>query len=179
MIGSATSTGTGTQRLQITGGLFVSGNVGIATSNPTNPFQVGSGSTVVLIDGQGEVGINTTNPVTPLQVERFGVKSGFGTFTASAGITTDIDTFTISSTDFKTSEYTLHIQNSIGIQAQKILVMQNGTTAYSQEYAVMFDNSLIVSVGSTVSAGAMKLQVTPETGISGITTYRFTRQTIL
>ena len=179
IIGSATSTGTGTQRLQITGGLFVSGNVGIATSNPSNPFQVGSGSTVVLIDGQGELGINTTTPVTPLQVERFGVKSGFGTFTASAGITTDIDTFTISSTDFKTSEYTLHIQHSSGIQAQKILVMQNGSTAYSQEYAVMFDNSLIVSVGSTVSAGAMKLQVTPETGISGITTYRFTRQTML
>lgn len=124
-------------------------------------------------------GIGTTNPVTPLQVERYGVKTGFGTFSASVGVTTDIDTFTISTTDFKTSEYTLHFTNGDNIQSQKVLVMQNGTTAYSQEYAIMFEPNQIVSVGATVSSGSCKLQVTPETGISGLTTYRITRQTML
>jgi len=125
------------------------------------------------------VGIGTTNPQTPLQVERYGVKTGLGTFNASAGIATDIDTFTISTTDFKTAEYTLHFIHSSNIQAQKVLVMQNGTTAYSQEYGVMSDPNLIVSVGATISSGVCKLQVTPEAGISGLTTYRFTRETML
>jgi len=125
------------------------------------------------------VGIGTTNPQTKLQVERYGVKTGLGTFNASAGIATDIDTFTISTTDFKTAEYTLHFIHSSNIQAQKVLVMQNGTTAYSQEYGVMSEPNLIVSVGATISSGVCKLQVTPETGISGLTTYRFTRETVL
>jgi len=125
------------------------------------------------------VGIGTTNPRTPLQVERYGIKTGLGTFNASAGIATDIDTFTISTTDFKTAEYTLHLIHSSNIQAQKVLVMQNGTTAYSQEYGVMSEPNLIVSVGATISSGICKLQVTPETGISGLTTYRFTRETML
>jgi len=125
------------------------------------------------------VGIGTTNPRTPLQVERYGIKTGLGTFNASAGIATDVDTFTISTTDFKTAEYTLHLIHSSNIQAQKVLVMQNGTTAYSQEYGVMSEPNLIVSVGATISSGVCKLQVTPETGISGLTTYRFTRQTML
>jgi len=125
------------------------------------------------------VGIGTTNPQTPLQVERYGTKTGLGTFNASAGIATDVDTFTIATTDFKTAEYTLHFIHSSNIQAQKVLVMQNGTTAYSQEYGVMSEPNLIVSVGATISAGVCKLQVTPETGISGLTTYRFTRETML
>ena len=102
-----------------------------------------------------------------------------GTFTATAGIATDIDTFTISTNDFKTTEYTLHFTNGSNIQAQKVLVMQNGTSAYSQEYAIMYEPNQIVSIGATVSGGTLKLQATPETGISGITTYRFTRGGLL
>jgi len=142
----------------------------------------GGGSFVTTAAGihtLSNVGIGTTNPQTPLQVERYGITTGLGTFNASAGIATDIDTFTIATTDFKTAEYTLHFIHSSNIQAQKVLVMQNGTTAYSQEYGVMSDPNLIVSVGATISSGVCKLQVIPETGISGLTTYRFTRETML
>ena len=151
LVGSATSTGTALQRLQVTGGAYVSGNLGIGTSIPS----------------------------TPLSVELYGVKTGFGTFVASAGITTDVDNFLISDTNFKTAEYTVHIESSDSIQAQKVLVMQNGTSAYSQEYAIMYEPNQIVSIGATVSGGTLKLQATPETGISGITTYRFVRGGIL
>jgi len=233
-IGASTSTGTLNQRLQVTGGAYISSSVGIGTTNPAsklwvdgtgyftgivtaNSFSgVGSNLTGLLsnivsisttsvpqyigfvtatsgivtstllvssiltyIPSSGSLGIGTTNPKTPLQVETYGVKSGVGTFTASVGVSTTIDSFSVSSTDFKTAEYTVHIGIGSYIQAQKVLVTQNQTTAYSEEYAVMYNNSLIVSIGATISGGNCILQATPKTGVIGLTTYRFTRNTLL
>jgi hypothetical protein len=102
-----------------------------------------------------------------------------GSWTATAGVLENIDTITgISSINIKSAEYTLHIEHSSGMQAQKVLAMQTGSTAYSQEFAIMYDSDLLVSIGASVDGGNFYLNATPETGISGITTYRFTRQTI-
>jgi len=40
LVGSGTSTGTASQRLQVTGGAYVSGNLGIGTTNPTSKLYV-------------------------------------------------------------------------------------------------------------------------------------------
>ena len=116
---------------------------------------------------------------TSLEVNsRYGVSTGFGTFVASAGVAHTVDTFTIASNNFKTAEYTLHLEETTNSQTEKVLVMQNGTTAFSNEYAVMYNGNLLVSIGATITGGAVKLEVTPRTGISGLTTYRFTRETM-
>ena len=121
-------------------------------------------------------GITST---TSLEVnERYGVSAGFGTFVASAGVAHTVDTFTIATNNFKTAEYTLHLEETTNSQTEKVLVMQNGTTAFSNEYAVMYNGNLLVSIGATVASGAVKLEVTPRAGISGLTTYRFTRETM-
>ncbi|AXQ70471.1 flagellar hook-length control protein [Synechococcus phage S-T4] len=125
------------------------------------------------------VGVGTTNPQTTLQVERFGVQTGFGTFTAIAGIAHTIDSYVITDTDFKTAEYTLFFEYNNNIQSEKVLIMQNGTTAYAQEYAVMYNPNLILSATGTLDGTTCNLEVTPDTGINGVTTYRFARQTIL
>ena len=126
------------------------------------------------------VGVGTTNPISTLQVNRYGVSSGFGTFIAQSGIEQIIDQFNISTNNFKTSEYTIHIEHSSGIHAQKVLVMQNGVTAYSNEYSIMYTTAYrLVSVGSTISSGECQLKVTPESGVTGITTYRFSRETLI
>jgi hypothetical protein len=151
LVGTTTATGTSPQSLQVTGGAYVSGSLGIGT----------------------------TNPRTPLQVETYGIKTGVGTFIASVGVSTTIDSFSVSSTDFKTAEYTVHISFGSSIQAQKVLVTQDQTTAYSQEYGVMYNNLPIVSIGATISGGNCILQATPQTGVSGLTTYRFARNTLL
>ena len=70
--------------------------------------------------------------------------------------------------------YTILPTFTSGIQSQKILVMDDDSTAYSQEYAIMYGDSLLVSVGATVKSGNVETLVTPETGVSGIVTYRFT-----
>jgi len=127
------------------------------------------------------VGLGTTNPRTPLQVENvYGVYTANGNFSATAGVTIDGDaSWTIATDDFKTAEYTLWFQYGSDIQSQKVLVINDGTTAYSQEYAIMFNNDLLVSVGATISAGVCKLLWTPETGVTGIVTYRVVRETML
>ena len=54
LVGSATSTGTGLQRLQVTGGAYVSSSVGIGTTSPQYTLDVGGDintSTYVKIDG--------------------------------------------------------------------------------------------------------------------------------
>ena len=54
--------------MQVTGGAYISGSVGIATTNPIYPFQIGSGTTVVFVDSLGDVGIGTTNATSKLHV---------------------------------------------------------------------------------------------------------------
>jgi hypothetical protein len=151
LVGRLSATGTSSQKLQVESGAYVSGNLGIGT----------------------------TNPLTPLQVETYGVKTGVGTFTASVGVSTTLDSFSVSSTDFKIAEYTVHIGFGSSIQAQKVLVTQDQSTAYAQEYGVVYNNSLLVSIGATISGGNCILQATPQTGVSGLTTYRFARNTLL
>ena len=152
--------------------VFTDATVGSAYTEKVSPTKL------TYIASSGHLGIGTSIPSTPLSVDKYGIKTGFGTFVASAGITTDVDDFLISDTNFKTAEYTVHIESSTSIQAQKVLVMQNGTNAFSQEYGIMYEPTFMISIGATVSGGRCKLQFTPESGISGLMTYRFTRETM-
>jgi hypothetical protein len=86
LIGSATTTGTASQRLQVTGGAYVSGNLGVGATNPTvgqlqissGPVIIGSASstgtasqTLQVTGGayvSGNIGIGTTNPGAGLDV---------------------------------------------------------------------------------------------------------------
>ena len=91
-----------------------------------------------------------------------------------------IDQFNVSTSPFKTAEYTINIHHANGMQTQKVLVMQDGFNAYSNEFAIMYSSAEpIVSFASTISVGVLKLEATPLTGTTGITTYRFSRGTLL
>lgn len=127
----------------------------------------------------GNLGIGTTLPINSLQVNIYGVETGIGTFLAQSGVYSEIDSFDLTESNYKTAEYTLHFQSGSTIQSQKVLVMQNGTNAYSEQYAIMSQPSLLVSVGSTISSNDCILRVLPESGVTGIVTYRFSRNTLL
>ena len=60
LIGSTSVTGTTSQPLQVSGGAYVSGNVGIGTTNPTSKLQVIGGDIMVGIDTSQ--GIILTSP---------------------------------------------------------------------------------------------------------------------
>ena len=137
-----------------------------------------SSTKLVFNPSSGSLGVNTTTPLTNLQVNFYGVESKTGTFLASAGKTV-IDSFSVTTSNFKMAEYTLLIQNSTNLQTEKILIMQNGTTSQYQEYSIMYEPTPIISVSSAITAGSCTLEVTPISGIAGNITYKFYRQTIL
>ena len=94
---------------------------------------------------------------------------------SAADLVTDIDIFNYTTDDYKTADYTIHFEN-VETQAQKVLLMQNNGSVYTNEFAVMYSGSgPIVSVGSSVDGNNIRLLATPETGISGLTTYRWTK----
>ena len=105
-----------------------------------------------------------------------------GSWTASAGTEQTIDTITAANNNQKvrTVEYTLHFNQGNDMQAQKVLLMSNGTNVFSQEYGIMFNTGTpLVSIGATITnAGALNLNATPNTGVTGTMEYYMSRKTI-
>ena len=58
LVGAATSTGTTSQPLQVTGGAYVSGSVGIGTTNPTQPLHIQGNTRITggIYDSNNDVG---------------------------------------------------------------------------------------------------------------------------
>ena len=75
-------------------------------------------------------------------------------------------------------EYTIYASHSSGIQSQKVLIMDNGSTAYSNEFAVMFSSSLLISFSADLVGAAVRLRGTPESGISGNISIKFIKTII-
>ena len=98
-----------------------------------------------------------------------------GTFTASAGSPSTINTFGYGSGDIVV-EYTVFIKNGSNYQSQKLLAMRDGTTIHSTQFAIMYSSSLLVQLDATISSGNILLRATPETGVSGSTTYKVKRE---
>ena len=99
--------------------------------------------------------------------------TGVGTYTASAGVEVQVDSW--SKLSYSGAEYTFMIGLGTFRQSQKVLVMHDGTTAFSQEYGIMFSPEQQVSIAATVSSNNVLVKVTPEAGISGLSTYRFVK----
>ena len=201
---------TPTSELEVYGDTYISGNIGIGSTQPTAKLDVNgtlnvSGITTLgvttatditgqqlNISGITTLGVTTATNITGQQLNISGIITAatvnaankvsvgnhsietlYSAHTASAGIASTIDTFATSAHNF--AEYTIHVTNNSNIQTQKVLVMHDGDDAYSQEYAIMYNPSKIVSISATISGGNVLLQATPETGISGAIVYTMFR----
>jgi hypothetical protein len=151
---------------------------------------VGSGSGVVIQDSGTPVGtagtINfdgelTVTPVSAgvVTVTAGGLATGVTTFTAVAAQAQTIDTWSAST--YSSGEYTVVVGTGTYRQMQKFTVMHDAgdagvvPTAYYQEYGIMYSPVQIVSISAVYSGGNIVVSITPESGISGTTTCRFTK----
>ena len=188
---SALRLATSNSGVDVTGAITASGNInangniiGDSSTNITGINEITAAGNITAngnIIGDNATNISGINSVTASSfygdgsnLSNVGFTTSVGTFNASSGVAT-IDSFAHATEDYKVAEYTLHFTNGSNIQAQKLLVMQDGTTAYSQEFAVMSSGSQLVSVDSAISGANVLVRATPESGISGTTTFRWRR----
>lgn len=125
-------------------------------------------------------GVNASGVITATSLNvgtAYSVSSGLGTFTASAGVSTNIASFNAS--DYKVVEYKLWIQHANGIQSQKVIIMHDDNDVYTQESDIFYSNTLLIGAGATISGGTVSLALTPESGVNGITTYRYSRESLV
>ena len=98
-----------------------------------------------------------------------------GSFTASAGSPSTLETYAYDSAEL-VFEYTVFVKNGSDYQTQKLLVMRDGTTVTSTQYGIMYSNNLLVQLDATISGSNLLLRATPETGVTGSTTFRMKRE---
>ena len=105
-----------------------------------------------------------------------GVTSQSTTFTGSAGTAQVIETYAVGSADC--TEFTLHVTSGSNIQAQKLLVMDNGASVNFNQYAVMYSGNKLIDFSADLSGGNVRIKATPETGVSGSITIKSIKQVI-
>ena len=78
---------------------------------------------------------------------------------------------------FKSAEYQITLNILLEFR-RKSSSDHNGTNSFLQEFAIMSDNNLLVSIGSSILSGNFYLNATPEVGVSGIMTCRLLKTNI-
>jgi hypothetical protein len=119
--------------------------------------------------------INQSGFGNALKINNYKFSSKTGSFTASSGVPVIIDTYSLFSDAYKTVEYTLNFVNGDNIQAQKVLVLQNSSNSYCEEYGIIFNNAPIVSIGVTIINDIFELYATPESDVVGNVEYKLIR----
>ena len=98
-----------------------------------------------------------------------------GTFTATAGSPSTLNTYAYDPVEL-VFEYTVFVKYGSDYQSQKLLVMRDGTTVTSTQYAIMYSNGLLVQLDATINGSNLLLRATPEIGVNGTATYRVKRE---
>jgi len=162
--------GSGLSNITSTSGVIIKEEGSIVGSGVTSINFVGTGVTATASGAGCTVTITATGGGGSIST------TGFGTYIASPGTAVQIDSIPLAS--YSGGEYTVMIGLGTYRQSQKVLVMHDGTTAYSQEYGIMYSPEQQVSISAAVNSGNIEVKVTPESGISGLSTYRFVKTLI-
>ena len=126
-----------------------SGNLGIGTTVPTEKLQVNGN---ISINGTTSYGSVTATTAT---VSQTAIHSGLSTST------------------YRSVEYTIQATQGTNFHATKILSIHNGTVAYNSEYGIIYNNGSVGTFDVDVSGGNIRLLVTPASSSSTTYTINF------
>ena len=161
LIGSTSVTGTTSQPLQVTGGAYVSGNLGIGTTNPTVKLDIiGNAKVLGIITASSFVGNLTGTATTANNVSSTININTTGIITASSfvGGLTGIASTATTALGFSTTASI----NTTGIITASTLNIGTGGT--------VFTTTSIGNIGIGTTNPTVKLQVQGDANISGILT---------
>ena len=130
-----------------------------------------SGATIVDSITTNSTGHITAMATRTLTLADLGYTGSAGTTAVSVTGTSTQTVATIALGAQHCLDFTVHITHSSGIQACKILLMDNGTTAYCTEYAVMYSGSSLGSFSCTTSGSNILLQFTPTNSSTSVIRY--------
>jgi hypothetical protein len=189
-IGAATSTGTASQPLQVTGGAYVSGSVGVATTNPKTTFDVGGTASIkvpvgTIAERPGTASAGFIRFNTDLNTfEGYNASNEWGGLggasekdtAVSTTSATTCETFAIAS--YRSATITAQITQGSNYQVSKYLVIHDGTTASIIEESALATGSMLGSFTVTISGGNLLFRVNMVSASSATVTTLVTKVSV-
>ena len=162
LIGSGTSTGTASQRLQVTGGTYVSGNLGIGSTNPTSAlFVVGDARvtgviTATTFSGNVNAGVGTITTLGSTSGTITNLTGTAGTITtlnSTSGTITNLTGTSGTITTFNSTNGTITNLNVTGISTLGTVKISSGIVTATSGIVTYFGDGNFLNLTSNPSRG--------------------------
>ena len=163
LVGTGTSTGTASQPLQVTGGAYVSGNLGIGTTNPAYPLQVQGNARVT-----GAIYDSTNAPGTTGQVLQSTITGTLWATAAAGGGSGKFDT-SIDNVIYVQPTGTLDIVG-VGTTTTQITTLPSGSNKYlihSLHVTNVSNGDAEITAGFVLNARKVPATISVSVGSSG------------
>ena len=139
LVNTIQPSGTSNQLLQVNGGVYAEGYVGIGVTNPSEKLTVIGN---ISISNDAVYGTNNTMSLNTDEISLF------------SGLSTSVYRFV---------EFSVQASHQNDFHYTKILALQDGINAYTTEYASVYNNNSLASYNVEIINGSISLNATPST----------------
>ena len=72
----------------------------------------------------------------------------------------------------------IFINNGSSYQSLKVIALHDLTNGFISTFSSVYNNSEIVDIDASFGVGVLKVSIVPKAGVSGLTTYRYSKVAI-
>ena len=158
---------TANQTITVSGDATGSGTTSIALTLANSGVTAGTYNSVT-VDAKGRVTAGTST--TALTLSNGVIDSG----TSTLATTTQTALDSISATTYRSVRYVIQATSASTYHTTEVTIVHDGTTAYVNEYGMVYTSSSLFTVDADITAGNLRLLVTPASATSTI--FKFIKQ---